>query len=200
MAAMILLAGCDSEEAADAGKVDANEPPPMAFTVDSTLLAAATQFELPDGRTVELRPPAGWKPLTEAALALVARAADEAVASTQPADMETTPLAAYVAADQSALILSLVPISTGEDRIAALRAAFGPVRSDAFPIGGLTVDQYLLDTDGRRNLKVLVRPVEGSGATRQLQLDYVVAGNAFEKYARIMESSLGSLRQIKADQ
>jgi hypothetical protein len=202
------LSGCDEPDDPE----PAAEPalPEMAFRVDETLLGEPRQFGDGSGRVVTFRPPADWAAVPESQM----QAIEAAVAtgpSTRPdagPGRDAKPLAAFVGADQSVLIVSAVPSAKHEDRLAALREVDDEVLGTRFAVRGLPVSQYLVRTGGRVNFKVVIDlPSDGVGAGPgevsggggggggggQLQLDYVTPQARYGANLRAIESSLGSL-------
>ena len=163
--------GCDGQE-----REVAAGPAGMAFAVDETQLADGV-----DVAGLRVRPPRGWTALPAAQLAAIA-----------PADADVAPLAAFVAEDGSALVVTDVPRLEPDARLAAFREADPETAADSFDINGLAVRQYLLRPEGRVNFRLIA---DGDDPDRQVQLDYAVPEAAWPARVAAVESSIGSLRR-----
>ena len=168
--------GCDEQE-----REVAAGPAGMAFAVDETQLAGGV-----DVAGLRVRPPRGWTALPAAQLAAVA-----------PADADVAPLAAFVADDGSALVVTDVPRLGPDERLAAFRGVDPEAAADSFDVNGLAVRQYLLRGQGRVNFRLIA---DGLEADRQVQLDYAVPEAAWPARVAAVESSIGSLRRAAPEQ
>ena len=185
-AGLLVAGGCDEAETPVSAPAAEREAA-MSFRVDPALLGEAATLGAGGGRGGRylVRPPARWKAIPDAGLALLRQAAGGG---------EGGPTAAFVADDGSGLFASDVPAATDDARLARMREADPGVRETRYAVNGLSVAQYLLDDAGRVRFVLVLGPPVG----RQVRLDYVADRDVYPSHVAAIESSIGSIRPADA--
>jgi hypothetical protein len=201
LAAASMAGGCDAEDGVGPSGAGGAGYQAMEFSIDEALLGRSRAF---DEFGVIVRAPAGWEALAEEEVARVSAALRTAAKPGEGSEEMAAPLAVYMnMPEQSALIVSSVPLGTGDAEVEAYREAlreqFGEVQEGRFRVNGLEVQQYLVQPEGMVNFKLLVSAENAAAGDfgRRLQLDYVVPQAAWPSQVRAVESSIGSLRRVR---
>lgn len=172
----------------------------MHFDVDPALIGESQRFE---DFGIQFAAPAGWAPLPADQVAAVAAAAmgqregATSAPATRPAgEFAAQPLAVYARSEEGLwLIVSAVTVEDPAAYEQALRKRHGKLTTDRYEISGIDAHQYLFQTQGLVDMKVLLHAPEAS-EKRRLQLDYVLPMQAYQQKARVLESSIGSVRPL----
>lgn len=209
IACAMILGSCDDEDAPASGagaaanqysEAKGPQDTQVHFDVDPALIGESQRFE---DFGIQFSAPAGWAPLPADQVAAVAAAAmgqrqgaTSAPATRPTGEFAAEPLAVYSRAEEGLwLIVSAVNVESPAAYEQALRKRHGQLSTDHYDISGIDGHQYLFQTQGLVNLKVLLSAPDYS-EQRRLQLDYVLPMQAYQQKARVLESSIGSVRPV----